>query len=197
MTTVVIPVPLPIETLRLRVRLVEESDLPALLEVNGDERVTQFLPYATWQSMADAYAWLQRMADTQATGSALQFAVINKATGLAIGTCLLFRFDAGSARAELGYVLGHAHWGRGCMFEALQALLACAFEDLGLRRVKAEVDPRNAASARLLLRLGFQREGLLRQRWVTKGQPTDIEVFGLLQHEWQGGPQATTESSGA
>lgn len=178
--------PGPIETERLAVRLVVESDLPALMEVNCDEEVTALLPYAAWRSPADAAAWLQRMRGIEATGLAFQFVVVLKPGGRAIGTCLLFRFDEGSARAELGYALGRAHWGQGLMHEALAALLGCAFGAMGLRRIEAEVDTANEASARLLQRLGFTKEGVLRQRWVTKGKAKDVEVYGLLRNEWPG-----------
>jgi len=177
-------VPNLIESERLLVRLAAESDLPALFDVNSNEEVTALLPYATWKSMADARAWLERMQGIQATGLALQFVVVLKSTGLAIGTCLLFRFDEGSARAELGYVLGRVFWGQGLMREALEALIGCSFGTLGLRRLEAEVDTRNRSSARLLERLGFTKEGLLRQRWVAKGEAKDVEMFGLLRSDW-------------
>jgi ribosomal-protein-alanine N-acetyltransferase len=175
--------PGPIESERLTVRLLRESDLPALLEVNGDEVATALLPYPTWTSLDDARAWHSRMAGLQATGLALQFVVVSKASGRAIGTCLLFRYEEGSARVELGYVLGRAHWGCGLMREALTALLDHAFTSMSVRRVEAEVDPRNVASSGLLRRLGFSREGLLRERWVTKGEAKDVEVFGLLKRD--------------
>jgi [ribosomal protein S5]-alanine N-acetyltransferase len=177
--------PGPIESERLVVRLVAKTDLPALLEVNSNEEVTALLPYARWQSMADGEVWLKRMEGIQATGLALQFVVVSKSSGLAIGTCLLFRYEGGSARAELGYVLGRPHWGSGLMHEALRALIDCAFASLALRRLEAEVDPRNRPSARLLQRLGFTKEGLLRQRWVTKGEVKDVEMYGLLRDEWR------------
>lgn len=167
-------------------RLIAESDLTALFEVNSNEEVTSLLPYATWRSMADAQSWLQRMKGIQATGVALQFVVELRSTRRAIGTCLLFRFEEGSARAELGYVLGRAHWGQGLMREALEALIGNAFGVMGLRRLEAEVDTRNLASARLLRRIGFAREGLLRQRWVAKGEARDVEMYGLLRSEWHG-----------
>jgi ribosomal-protein-alanine N-acetyltransferase len=174
----------PIESARLRVRGLRDDDLPALLEVNGDPTVTRMLPYPAWTTLADAQAWQRRMESLQADGSTLQLVVADRATDTAIGTCLLFRYDAGSARAELGYVLGRAHWGSGRMREALAALIDRAFGAMGLRRIEAEVDPRNEASTRLLLALGFTREGLLRQRWVTRGEAKDVAVFGLLSHEW-------------
>ena len=174
-----------IESDRLRVRIVAESDLPALLRVNSDEEVLKHLPYPIWNSMTDADAWYQRMLGIQSTGSALQFALIEKRSALAVGTCLLFRFEEASARAELGFVLGRPHWGLGYMREALTAIIDSAFDNMSLRRLEAEVNPRNQPSRKLLERLGFVKEGLLRQRWVTRGEAYDVEVFGLLRHEWR------------
>jgi ribosomal-protein-alanine N-acetyltransferase len=176
--------PAAIEAERVRVRLLAETDLPALFEVNSDEAVTSLLPYATWRSAADGDAWLARMAALQATGLALQFVVAEKASDRAVGTCLLFRLEEASQRAELGYVLGRAHWGRGLMQEALSALVGAAFGPFGLRRLEAEVDTRNLRSAQLLQRLGFTKEGVLRQRWVAKGEAKDVEMYGLLRSEW-------------
>ncbi len=180
-----------IETARLIVRPVREADLPALLDVNADEEVTALLPYARWRSMADAAAWLTRMAGIEAGGGAVQLVIADKAPDRAIGTCLLFRFEEASARAELGYVLGQRHWGRGLMHEALTGLLDHAFGDMGLRRIEAEIDVRNVASACVVRRLGFTREGLLRERWVTKGEARDVEVHGLLRDEWARRPAWT------
>jgi len=179
--------PDPIRTERLVVRRIVDSDLAALMEVNSDEAVTALLPYAAWKTAADAEAWLRRMRGIEATGSAFQFVVALTSAERAIGTCLLFRYEEASARAELGYALGRAWWGQGLMQEALGGLLGSAFGTMGLRRVEAEVDTANGSSARLLLRLGFTREGLLRQRWVTKGKAKDVEVYGLLRDEWLAG----------
>jgi len=178
-------VPAPIETPRLVVRQIAEPDLPGLMAVNGDDTVTQFLPYATWRSMDDATAWYRRIAGIQATGNAVQFAIVSRDDASVIGACLLFNFNEGSARAELGYVLGRAHWGRGLAREAAGALVGAAFGPMGLRRLEAEVNPLNRPSVRLLQSLGFTREGLLRQRWVGKGAAYDVELHGLLRDEWQ------------
>lgn len=178
--------PTQIDTPRLVLRLVRASDLPDLLAVNGDEEVTRYLPYAAWKSLADGAAWFERMAKISATGAALQFVIVEKESARAIGTCLLFRYDAASARAEIGYVMGRASWRRGFTHEALSALITHAFRGCELRRLEAEVDPGNVPSNRLLLKLGFTREGTLRERWVSKGVTTDSNLHGLLSREWRG-----------
>lgn len=176
--------PGPIETARLQIRIVTASDLPDLLKINGDDTVTRFLPYDTWQSLSDAEAWLTRMNEMQASGSTLQFVIADKTSGTVIGSCLLFRYDTGSQLAELGYVLGSSYWGQGYMREALTGLLNEAFNTMNLRRIEAQVNPENVASCKLLLNLGFSEEGRLRQRYLSGRTPYDISLFGLLRHEW-------------
>lgn len=186
----------PLSTPRLVIREVRHADLDDLFEVNGDHEVTRFLPYATWQSREDGVAWLMRMTGLVEKGSARQLVVVRKDDDKVIGTLLPFNFDAGSARLELGYVLGRAHWGRGVMREALQSVCAFAFGSLGIRRLEAEVNSSNVASIRLLRALGFVHEGTLRKRWVAKGTAYDTDMYGLLSGEWPHpaaeGPRATS-----
>jgi ribosomal-protein-alanine N-acetyltransferase len=105
-------------------------------------------------------------------------------TGGIIGTCTLAGLDATHRRAELGYALKRACWGQGYMAEALPVLLHFAFEQLGLRRITADVDPRNGRSIRSLERLGFQREGYLREHYWVNGELQDGILFGLLRSEF-------------
>ena len=170
---------------RLLQRRVEERDLADLLVVHNDDEVTQYLPYQTWHTIADAQAWHARISGLQADGKSLQFVIVEQASSRVIGASVLFNFDPASARAEVGYVLGKAHWGQGLMQEALVALLAFAFDELKMRRIEAFADARNIASDRLLRRLGFTCEGTMRQRSVLKGAARDSTVYGLLRDEWQ------------
>jgi ribosomal-protein-alanine N-acetyltransferase len=73
---------------------------------------------------------------------------------------------------------------KGYAIEALTALLAHGFAALDLNRVEADIDPRNGASARVLERLGFRHEGLLRERWIVGGQICDTAFYGLLRRDW-------------
>jgi [ribosomal protein S5]-alanine N-acetyltransferase len=180
--------PILIDTPRLHVRPVRESDLPDLLEVNGDPEVTRFLPYATWSSLDDARAWLERMNAITATGTGQQLVVVQVRDRRAIGTLLLFRLEAASRRIELGYALGRRHWGQGLMREAVTAACDHAFGPLGLHRIEAEVDPGNVPSNRLLAGVGFVLEGRLRQRWIDRGAAHDTNIYGLLAADWRSAP---------
>ena len=171
-------------TPRLTIRPVNGADLDDLFEMNSDETVTRFLPYKTWQTAADGNAWLERMEALGATGSGHQLVIERSDDRKVVGSILLFKFDEGSARIELGYAMGSGHWRKGYAREALHGVCTHAFSQLAVRRIEAEVDPRNAASNALLTALGFVREGLLRQRWINKGVAIDTNIYGCLSHEW-------------
>jgi RimJ/RimL family protein N-acetyltransferase len=134
--------------------------------------------------MADAEAWFQRISPLQEAGSAREFVIVAKQTGAVIGRCGLFEFEEYNAHAAVGYTLGQPHWKQGYMSEALATLFDWAFNELGLRKLEARVEAPNLASTKLLLRLGFSKEGVLRERWITDGEPIDAEVYGLLRKEW-------------
>jgi RimJ/RimL family protein N-acetyltransferase len=102
-----------------------------------------------------------------------------------IGTVTLFNLNLDNGRAEIGYGLGREYWRNGYMNEALRALIKYCFEVLDLRRLEADVDPRNESSIRTVERLGFRREGYLRERWHVNGEIQDSLFFGLLRHEWK------------
>ena len=170
----------PITTDRLSIVPIAEGLIDDLVAVNGDPAVTEYLPYATWTSREDGLAWLSRMKTLEESGTARQLALTLKTSGRAIGTLLLFKYDEGSRRIEIGYALAQAYWAKGLMHEALGAACRVAFEELGCRRLEAEVNPGNAASCKLLMRLGFKLEGRLRQRWSAKGKTYDTNLYGRL-----------------
>jgi ribosomal-protein-alanine N-acetyltransferase len=100
-----------------------------------------------------------------------------------IGTCTLFRIDPRHRHAEIGYALRSDYWGQGLAHEAVNLMLDWAFRRFDLQRVEADIDPRTEGSRRLLLRLGFASEGVLRQRFFVGDVVTDSEMFGLLAGE--------------
>ena len=167
----------------LLLRLARREDLPALMALHCDEEVNRFLPYVTWQGPADADSWFDKVMNRHRDGTAIQFVVCE--AGEVVGTAILFGFEEESGRAEIGYALRRSYWGKGVMGRALHALIWFCFDELGLRRLDAEVDPRNTASCKLLQRAGFRQEGLQQQRRLVKGELRDAALFGLLRRDWQ------------
>ena len=114
--------------------------------------------------------------------------------GTFLGWCGLSRWNPDFRSAALTYCLHEAAWGHGYATEAAGALLRWAFDTLDLNRVQAEADTRNAASARVLEKLGFVREGTLREDCVVNGEVSDSWVYGLLRREWS--PSVPSERAG-
>jgi RimJ/RimL family protein N-acetyltransferase len=103
-----------------------------------------------------------------------------------LGTCTLTHYYPTHQRSEIGFALRQMRWGQGLGSEAVTAVIGFAFDSLNLNRIEADVDPRNERSLRLLERLGFQREGHLRQRYYMNGERQDTLMLGLLRSDWKG-----------
>ncbi len=86
-----------------------------------------------------------------------------------------------SHRAEIGYWLARPYWGRGIMTAVVGAVCREAFETLGLAKITAHVLPSNEASARVLVKNGFQQEGFFRRHFLKEGELIDTRAFGRLR----------------
>jgi RimJ/RimL family protein N-acetyltransferase len=174
-----------IDALRVRLRWLEEGDLESMYAIFSDTRSMRFWSMPALTDREQAVGYLARINEGFRARTLFQWGVERKEDSRIIGTTTLFSLDSGNARAEIGYILGSEYWGRGYMQEALTALVQFAFTELKLRRIEADVDPRNAPSVKSLDRLGFKKEGLLRERWNVAGEIQDTAFFGLLAHEWR------------
>ena len=174
-----------ITTERVVLRWISEDDIDGLYEVFSDPQVMRYwstVPLPNREAAAD----LQReIAAGNENNTMLKWGLALRESNSVIGTTTLFNLNLDNGRAEIGYAMGRAHWGKGYMNEALRALVSHAFDVMNLRRLEADVDPRNAASIRTLERLGFQREGFLRERWHVNNEIQDAIFYGLLRREWE------------
>ena len=162
------------------------ADRDALFALFSDPLVTRYWSFPAWTTLAQANEFLEeKLAPTtpDPPTTFLPWAIADRATDVMLGTVTIFDLRLDQRRAEIGYSLHAARWGQGLAREAVSRALVYGFEDLALRRFEADIDPRNTASIALVERLGFQREGTLRERWIVAGDPCDTAFFGLLAHE--------------
>lgn len=174
-----------LDTERLTLRALEDRDVDAIFAIFSDQDVMRYWSSTALVDRHQARQMLEQIREGFRTRTLLKWGIALRETDLVIGTCTLTSLDFDNRRAEIGYALGSAHWRRGYMSEALDRFVAYAFNDLNLHRLEADVDPNNAASIRSLERLGFQREGYLRERWHVGGGIQDAIFYGLLKREWQ------------
>ena len=173
-----------ITTPRLSLRWISEDDVDSLFEIFSDPQVVRYWAFGPLANRDAAAAMQREIAESNLKDSLWKWGLALRDDNRVIGTATLFNLSLSNGRAEIGYAMGRPFWGKGYMNEALTALVVHAFETLRLRRLEADVDPRNAASIRTLERLGFQREGFLRERWHVEGEIQDAYFYGLLKHEW-------------
>ncbi|MFC7421760.1 GNAT family N-acetyltransferase [Iodobacter arcticus] len=173
-----------LQTSRLLLRPLQESDAVALLAIFSDEKVMQYWSTPPWDSIDIAHALIARDLKAMAAGEYIRLGIERVEDHVLIGTTSLFDLNEQCCRAEIGYGMASSAWGVGYMHEALSALLDFGFSELKLNRVEADIDPRNLASAKSLERLGFSREGYLRERWIVDGVVSDTALYGLLFSDW-------------
>lgn len=173
-----------IETERLRLRMLTDKDVPGIFEIFSDPEVMRYWSSEPMTRVDDAAQLLGEIRSGFNSRTLFEWGVAQREDDAVIGTCTLFHIDLRNRRAEIGYALRSSHWGRGLMVEAVGALINFAFDTLVLHRLEADVDPGNAASLGLLEKLGFEREGHSRERWIIAGKAYDSILLGLLRRDW-------------
>jgi RimJ/RimL family protein N-acetyltransferase len=175
-----------LESGRLSLRRLERRDLPVLLAYRNDPEVARYQGWGDAFSVDEAETMLavQLAARPGTPGLWFRWMLEEKATGRVVGDCALC-VDADEPRqAEVGFTLAREHQGRGLAAEAVRRVLDFAFGELGLHRVVATTDARNAAAAALLERVGMRREAHFIQNVWYKGAWGDELRFAILRSEW-------------
>jgi RimJ/RimL family protein N-acetyltransferase len=166
---------------RIALTPLRESDLPLLFRwINDRELVTLNAPYKP-VSEQQHRAWFE---DIQKRRDTRIFAIRLLENDVLVGTCQLHTIDLVHRAAELQIRIGDGqHRGRGIGTEAVRLLLGFAFEDLDLHRVYLHVFASNQPALRLYEKVGFRREGVLREAAHIEGKYVDVVVMGILRSE--------------
>jgi len=194
MTNVELPV---LQGPRVRLRMLRPADVAQLYTQFSDPKVMRYWSRPPLMRIEEAQTLFEELERGVQTGEFAQWAIARRSDDLMIGSCGLYAHQAAHRRAELGYALAGAYWGQGYASEALRLALAYAFGVLDLHRLQADIDPRNAASIRLLEPFGFVREGLLRERWQVGGEIQDSVIYGLLARDYAAASTTAASSTSA
>jgi RimJ/RimL family protein N-acetyltransferase len=177
---------LPLRTDRLLLRPFDDDDLEALHAMQGREDVTRYLPWAP-RSRAETAAILSRLKTMTAIDAGLRLAGTLPESGTVIGDFSLWRHSVEHRTGEIGYVTHPDHQGHGYATEAAREMLRLGFAVMGLHRIVARSDARNAASIQVMGHLGMRREAHFRENELIRGEWTDEVVYAILEHEWRAG----------
>lgn len=173
-----------LEAPNVRLRRLEETDIPALIAMAGDEdvaRTTAHLPHPFGEP--EARAFLDRARAGEASGRELIFALERRVQPGLIGCA---GGVLGTSDASIGYWIGKPHWGRGYATEAVQALVRLLFSNFDAAVAVADVMGENPASGRVLEKAGFERLGAgVGSACQGRCAGKDIVVYRLTRDAWR------------
>jgi ribosomal-protein-alanine N-acetyltransferase len=175
---------LPLQTPRLLLRDFVEDDWRAVQRYAADPEVVRYMEWGP-NSEADTRNYVELVIASQKDQPRLDFdlAVTLRADDRLIGAGGLHVSNPHNREGWIGYVLNRECWGQGLATEAARALLTFGFGQFGLHRIFATCSPHNAASARVLEKIGMRREGHLREHKWHRGIWRDSFLYAILEHE--------------
>nr|WP_228530795.1 MULTISPECIES: GNAT family protein [Myxococcaceae] len=172
----------------MRLRATQLEDAEALADIFASAEALKHGGRAPVSSVPQVRAKLASDMEEARRGECVLWSVTERGADRALGYVGLHHWRQDARGAEVGYALVPDAWGRGYMRELMPLLVRFGFEEMGLHRLEAQLDPGNTASVRLVERAGFRLEGVLRDKEVgPDGRFLDLAVYALLEAQWRQG----------
>jgi ribosomal-protein-alanine N-acetyltransferase len=174
-------------TPRLVLRAFEESDAAALFPHAANPAVTRFTLWDHHRTLDDTLMFVRDYARSRyAEGVPEPYAITlaDDPAGRPVGALGCFWASVPNRTMELGYWLAEPFWGRGLVAEACRAVVSHSFATCDPERMQARVIVGNAASVRVLEKIGFRYEGTWRSGLFRRGRFEDVMFFAVLKGEW-------------
>lgn len=191
-----IPVPNPcyrLMTARMVLRCWEPADTESLLAAlaRNRPRLVRWMPWAEREPLPldEKLTWVRERRARFDRGEDFAYGAFDPGSGALLGGAGLHA-RCGPGGLEVGYWIDRDHEGQGLASEAAAALTRVGIEVYGARRIEIRVDPQNAASARIPVKLGFSLEGRLRARQEFEGGWRDLDSFSMTAEAHPGSPAA-------
>jgi len=169
-----------LHTERLVLRDHVPTDVEPLFRLRNDERCMEFIGRPRATTLLDAQQLMERMAQERLMNASVSWTVALEGDDTMIGSIGLYRLKPEHYTAEVGYQLTPEHWGKGLMYEALNAVTEHTLGHLGFHRIEAITDPRNQRSRALLERCGYALEGIQRENYYWEGKIMDSALYARL-----------------
>jgi ribosomal-protein-alanine N-acetyltransferase len=172
-----------LSTSRLLLRKISFDDVNEVFFLRSDSTVMQYIDKAPAQSLDDACDFISKIHVLEQNGEGINWAITVKGDKTLIGNICLWNIQPEHHRAEVGYVLHPACWGKGIAQEAMTAVIDYGFRTMKLHSIEANVNPANTASIKLLERNNFVREAYFRENYYYEGKFLDTAIYTLLTLE--------------
>lgn len=169
-----------LETERLRLRELTEEDSEVIFSYFSNDVVTKYYGQETFTSIEQAKRLVELFVRNYSEKRGIRWGIEKKGTKGIIGTIGFNAWMPHHKRAEIGYELHPDYWKKGYASEAAKRVLEYGLKELGLTRIGAIVFLENTASNQMLTKLGFQKEGILKNYIYQNGVPHDTNMYSLL-----------------
>lgn len=174
-----------IETERLILRPFTEEDAEAMFRNwASDSEVTKYLTWPTHDSVEVSRFVLHDWISHYAEPGYYQWAIVPKDLVEPIGSIAAVQVNDTAQWVEIGYCIGKQWWHKGYVSEALKALIAFFFDEVGVGRIQARHDPRNPNSGAVMRKCGMVCEGTLRRADRNNQGICDVVVYSMLREEY-------------
>lgn len=173
-----------LDTERLKLRAIYPADAQEIFELLADANVAELHELEPFVEIGQAHQMIANYTHWFQNNQAVRWAILRKDTGALIGTCCFDTFHLKYQSVNLGYNLRFDQWGNGFATEAVRAIVDYAFTHgiVGpVNRIQAITVPANGASEKVLTKLGFEKEGLMRKYGYWKNEFRDMNLFSRLQ----------------
>lgn len=174
-----------LEGSHVRLEPLAKAHLAGLAQVGLKEELWRWIPVPV-RTVEEMATYIETALQEQERGVSLPFALIDKATGRAIGSTRYGNIDRTHRRVEIGWTWVAREWQRTAVnTEAKYLLLKHAFETLGCIRVELKTDSLNEKSRAAILRIGAKEEGIFRNHMITvSGRIRHTVYFSIVDSEW-------------
>ncbi|QDX93426.1 N-acetyltransferase [Brevibacillus laterosporus] len=170
-----------LETERLVLREITEEDAEGIFAYFSNTDVTRYYGQENLESIEQAKKFVDFFANNYKEKRGIRWGIERKGTKGIIGTIGFNAWAPKHKRAEIGYEINPEHWRKGYALEAMSEIVSYGFEVLDLTRIGAVVFTENEASNELLTKMGFQKEGVLRDYMYQNSVPHDTNVYSILK----------------
>lgn len=183
-----------LETKRLDLIEIKQNHLHDFFDLFQDERVAKYYNVSPFKDLREAQVYLDLFDSRIKRKIGVRWGIAPKGRSNIIGTIGFNSFHR-NHKANLGYDLQFAYWNQGIVTEAAKEVINYGITHLGINRIEAEVMVGNSASDRVLEKLGFKLEGILRDWLFWQGNYYDMKMFSLLRKDFQLGAEENVSNT--
>lgn len=146
----------PLSTSRLSLVALRLEHAPCIFAYASDPEISRLAAWPRHQSLADSRRFVARSMVGYAQGGHYEWGLVRRSDQAFLGTCGFGEIDLARGSGDINYVLAEPYWGHGYATEAAAAVIQFGFTQLGLQVIEANAFPENAASLRVMAKLGLR-----------------------------------------